>query len=239
MLWTNISGVPALHSLYEEIEQPLVPVLFRMEQAGVLIDGELLRQQSLELARHMREIEGRAYDAAGGPFSLESPKQLQDVLFGKLGLPVVRKTPTGQPSTAEDVLEELAEKYELPRLILDYRGFAKLKSTYTDKLPLQINRTLAASAHVLSPGCRCDRSALVDGAEPAEHSDPHARRPPHPPGLRRAAGLVHRRRRLLADRAAHHGAPVGRRGPVERVRRGTRHSPGDRRGSVRHGARRR
>ncbi len=89
----------------------------------------------------MREIEARAYDAAGGPFSLESPKQLQEVLFGKLGLPVVRKTPTGQPSTAEDVLEELAEKYELPRLILDYRGFAKLKSTYTDKLPLQINRT--------------------------------------------------------------------------------------------------
>ncbi|MGH8236321.1 MAG: DNA polymerase I, partial [Steroidobacteraceae bacterium] len=141
VLWTNISGVPALRSLYEEIEQPLVPVLFRMEQAGVLIDGELLRQQSLELARHLREIEGRAYDAAGGPFSLESPKQLQDVLFGKLGLPVVRKTPTGQPSTAEDVLEELAEKYDLPRLILDYRGFAKLKSTYTDKLPLQINRT--------------------------------------------------------------------------------------------------
>jgi DNA polymerase-1 len=133
VLWTNISGVPALRSLYEEIEQPLVPVLYRMEQAGVLIDGELLRQQSLELARHMREIEARAHDAAGGPFSLDSPKQLQDVLYGK--------TATGQPSTAEAVLEELAEKYELPRLILDYRGFAKLKSTYTDKLPLQINRT--------------------------------------------------------------------------------------------------
>jgi len=141
VLWTNISGVPAMRSLYEEIEQPLVPVLFRMEQAGVLIDGELLRQQSLELARHMREIEGRAYEAAGGPFSLDSPKQLQDVLYVKLGLPVLGKTATGQPSTAEAVLEELAEKYQLPRLILDYRGFAKLKSTYTDKLPLQINRT--------------------------------------------------------------------------------------------------
>ena len=141
VLWTNISGVPALQSLYESIEQPLVPVLFRMEQAGVLIDGELLRQQGCELARHMREIEAHAHEAAGGPFSLESPKQLQEVLFGKLGLPVLRKTPTGQPSTAEDVLEELAEKYELPRLIMDYRGFAKLKSTYTDKLPLQINRT--------------------------------------------------------------------------------------------------
>jgi DNA polymerase I len=141
VLWTKISEVPPLQSLYEQIEQPLVPVLFRMEQAGVLIDGELLRQQSLELARQIREIEARAHEAAGGPFSLESPKQLQDVLFGKLGLPVVRRTPTGQPSTAEDVLEELAEKYELPRMILDYRGFAKLKSTYTDKLPLQINRT--------------------------------------------------------------------------------------------------
>ncbi|HKQ13988.1 MAG TPA: DNA polymerase I [Steroidobacteraceae bacterium] len=141
VLWTNISGVPELRSLYEEIEQPLVPVLYRMEQAGVLIDGELLRQQSLELARHMREIEARAHEAAGGPFSLDSPKQLQDVLYGKLGLPVLGKTATGQPSTAESVLEELADKYELPRLILDYRGFAKLKSTYTDKLPQQINRT--------------------------------------------------------------------------------------------------
>ena len=142
VLWTNITGVPGLHSLYESIEQPLVPVLYRMEQAGVLIDGELLRQQSLELARHMREIEARAHEAAGGPFSLDSPKQLQDVLYGKLSLPVLGKTATGQPSTAESVLEELAEKgHELPRLILDYRGFAKLKSTYTDKLPLQINRT--------------------------------------------------------------------------------------------------
>ncbi|MGH8189140.1 MAG: DNA polymerase I, partial [Steroidobacteraceae bacterium] len=141
-LWTKISGVPALQSLYEQIEQPLVPVLFRMEQAGVLIDGELLRQQSLELARHIRAIEARAHEVAGGPFSLESPKQLQEILFVKLKLPVLRKTPTGQPSTAEDVLEELAEQqYELPRMILDYRGFAKLKSTYTDKLPLQINRT--------------------------------------------------------------------------------------------------
>lgn len=141
VLWTNISGVPALQSLYEQIEQPLVPVLFRMEQAGVLIDGELLRLQSLELARHMREIETRAHAAAGGPFSLDSPKQLQEVLYVKLGLPVLGKTATGQPSTAEPVLEELAAKYDLPRLILDYRGFAKLKSTYTDKLPLQINRT--------------------------------------------------------------------------------------------------
>ncbi len=100
--------MPPLKSLYENIEQPLLPVLVRMEQAGVLLDGDLLRKQSGELATRMREIESQAYAAAGGPFSLESPKQLQEVLFGKLGLPVVRKTPTGQPSTAEDVLEELA-----------------------------------------------------------------------------------------------------------------------------------
>jgi DNA polymerase I len=88
----------------------------------------------------MKEIEAQAHVAAGGPFSIESPKQLQEVLFGKLGLPIVRKTPTGQPSTAEDVLEELAAQYELPRMIMEYRELAKLKSTYTDKLPLQINR---------------------------------------------------------------------------------------------------
>jgi DNA polymerase-1 len=139
-LWPQLQSTPALEKLYLEIEQPLMPVLLRMERAGVLIDGELLRRQSIELAAKMRELEEQAFRAAGAPFSLESPKQLQDILFGKLGLPVLRKTPTGQPSTAEDVLEELAEHYELPRTILDYRACAKLKSTYTDKLPEQINR---------------------------------------------------------------------------------------------------
>jgi DNA polymerase-1 len=139
-LWTKIDDSPGVKSIYETIEQPLMPVLVRMEQTGVLIDGSLLKSQGNELATRMREIEAQAHAAAGGPFSIESPKQLQEVLFGKLGLPVVRKTPTGQPSTAEDVLEELAEKYELPRMIMDYRELSKLKSTYTDKLPLQINR---------------------------------------------------------------------------------------------------
>ena len=139
-LWPKIEGAPALRTLYDTIERPLAPVLLRMEHRGVLIDGVLLRQQSQELATRIRELESQAHAAAGGPFALESPKQLQEVLFGKLGLPVLRKTPTGQPSTAEDVLEELAEKYELPRMIMEYRAFAKLKSTYTDKLPAQINR---------------------------------------------------------------------------------------------------
>ena len=138
-LWPQIESLPRLRTLYETIEQPLVPVLFRMERTGVLVDRALLRAQSSELAARMKELEAGAHAEAGGPFNLDSPKQLQEILFGKLGLPVTRKTPTGQPSTAEDVLEELAESYPLPRLILEYRGVAKLKSTYTDKLPAQID----------------------------------------------------------------------------------------------------
>jgi DNA polymerase-1 len=139
-LWDKIGTVTGVKSVYETIEQPLMPVLMRMERTGVLIDGNLLKEQSSELSTRLKQIEVQAHALAGAAFSLDSPKQLQEVLFGKLGLPVLRKTPTGQPSTAEDVLEELAHNYELPRLIMDYRELAKLKSTYTDKLPLQINR---------------------------------------------------------------------------------------------------
>jgi DNA polymerase-1 len=137
-LWPQIAALPRLAALYETIEQPLVPVLFRMERTGVLVDAELLRVQSGELTTRMRELEALAHTEAGGSFNLDSPKQLQEILFGKLGIPVSRKTPTGQPSTAEDVLEELAAGHALPRLILEYRGVSKLKSTYTDKLPEQI-----------------------------------------------------------------------------------------------------
>ena len=138
-LWPRLEAVPALARLYREIEQPLVPVLLDMEHCGVLVDAQMLKRQSHELSRSLVELEKRAHAAAAQPFNLESPKQLQEVLFGKLGLPVKRKTPTGQPSTAEDVLEELADEFELPRIILEYRGLAKLRSTYTDKLPEQIN----------------------------------------------------------------------------------------------------
>jgi len=137
-LWPQIAALPRLAALYETIEQPLVPVLYRMERTGVLVDRELLRVQSGQLAKRMLELETDAHQEAGTVFNLDSPKQLQEILFGKLGIPVMRKTPTGQPSTAEDVLEELAGTYALPRLILAYRGTAKLKSTYTDKLPEQI-----------------------------------------------------------------------------------------------------
>jgi len=139
VLWSELGKEPVLRRLYEEIEQPLVPVLFRMEHHGVLVDREVLKRQSAELATRLVELERQAHEAAGQPFNLDSPKQLQEILFGKLDLPVLRRTPKGQPSTAEDVLEELADSYALPRIILEYRGLAKLRSTYTDKLPAQVN----------------------------------------------------------------------------------------------------
>jgi DNA polymerase-1 len=138
-LWPKIEALPRLKLLYETIEQPLVPVLYRMERTGVLVDRELLKIQSSQLAARMLELQAEAHAEAGGAFNVDSPKQLQEILFGKLGIPVMRKTPTGQPSTAEDVLEELAASHALPKLILEYRGIAKLKSTYTEKLPEQIN----------------------------------------------------------------------------------------------------
>ncbi len=138
-LWPQLEQLPRLKALYEEIEQPLVPVLLDMEHLGVLIDADMLRRQSHEIAGRLVELEREAHAAAGSSFNLDSPKQLQEILFGQLGLPVKRRTAKGQPSTAEDVLEELASDYELPRIILDYRGLAKLRSTYTEKLPAQVD----------------------------------------------------------------------------------------------------
>jgi DNA polymerase-1 len=138
-LWPKLAATPELASVYTDIELPLVPVLQQMEYTGVMVDARLLRQQSQELAEKMAATEKHAYAAAGGPFNLGSPKQLQEVLYERLKLPVLGKTPKGQPSTAEDVLEQLAESYDLPRLILEYRGLTKLKSTYTDKLPSDIH----------------------------------------------------------------------------------------------------
>jgi len=138
-LWSELGKTGSLQKVYTDIEQPLVPVLLAMEETGVLIDKQMLAEQSHELTKRMAELEKEAHELAGGPFNLGSPKQLQEILFEKQELPVIRKTPKGQPSTAEDVLAELASDYELPRVILEYRGVSKLKSTYTDKLPLQIS----------------------------------------------------------------------------------------------------
>ncbi|SFD33388.1 DNA polymerase I [Thiohalospira halophila DSM 15071] len=139
-LWPELQGDKGLAALYRDIEMPLVPVLARMERRGVRIDRDLLGTISAELAERMGELERAAHDAAGQSFNLASPKQIQTILFEEQGLPVKQRTPKGQPSTAEAVLQELADDgWELPRLILEHRGYAKLKSTYTDKLPELIN----------------------------------------------------------------------------------------------------
>ncbi len=139
VLWPRLREAPKLEKLFQDIEMPLIPVLAGMQRTGVRIDADMLRHQSDELARRLLELERDAHEVAGQPFNLESPKQIQEILFDKLGLPVLKKTPKGAPSTAEDVLQELALDYPLPNIILEYRGLSKLKSTYTDKLPEMIN----------------------------------------------------------------------------------------------------
>ncbi|EJL7831135.1 DNA polymerase I [Vibrio vulnificus] len=138
-LFANIEQDEKLKAIYQEIEVPLVPVLSRMERTGVLIDDMKLSAQSQEIAVRLGELEQKAYEIAGQPFNMNSPKQLQTILFEQMGLPVIKKTPSGTPSTAEEVLQELALDYPLPSVIMEYRGLAKLKSTYTDKLPKMIN----------------------------------------------------------------------------------------------------
>ncbi|EPQ9972043.1 DNA polymerase I [Vibrio vulnificus] len=138
-LFANIEQDEKLKAIYQEIEVPLVPVLSRMERTGVLIDDMKLSAQSQEIAVRLGELEQKAYEIAGQPFNMNSPKQLQTILFEQMGLPVIKKTPSGSPSTAEEVLQELALDYPLPSVIMEYRGLAKLKSTYTDKLPKMIN----------------------------------------------------------------------------------------------------
>lgn len=140
-IWPQLEQTPSLVSVFNDIECPLVPVLAKMEQTGTLIDPELLHSQSAEIAARLEELEIKAHEEAGETFNLSSPKQLQEILFGKLELPVLKKTPKGQPSTAEPILQELALDYELPRLIMEHRSLAKLKSTYTDKLPEMIQHT--------------------------------------------------------------------------------------------------
>ncbi|QDF98982.1 DNA polymerase I [Azoarcus sp. DD4] len=138
-LWPQVEAAPRLAALYREIELPTMAVLLEMERTGVLIDPFLLAQHGEELGRRLMELEREAHQLAGQPFNLGSPKQLGEILFGKLGLPVVKKTATGQPSTDEDVLTQLADDYPLPKLLLEHRGLAKLKSTYADKLPRMVN----------------------------------------------------------------------------------------------------
>ncbi|GIU49721.1 DNA polymerase I [Shewanella sp. KT0246] len=138
-LWPRVEKESSLASVFNELELPLIQVLSDIERQGVLIDSMLLSQQSDELAQKIDELETKAYEIAGEKFNLSSPKQLQALFFEKLGYPIIKKTPKGAPSTAEDVLIELALDYPLPKLILQHRSLSKLKSTYTDKLPLMVN----------------------------------------------------------------------------------------------------
>jgi DNA polymerase-1 len=135
----KLVATPSLYAVYSQIEMPLVPVLAAVERRGVLIDTRALEQQSAELGAELHKLEQMAFTLAGQEFNLGSPKQLQEILFEKLQLPILERTPTGQPSTGEPVLQELAHSYELPKIILEHRSLSKLKSTYTDKLPLQVN----------------------------------------------------------------------------------------------------
>ncbi len=137
-IWPKLEKDLGPKNVFSEIEMPLVSVLSKMEQRGVLIDADILKQKSHEFGKRILELETKAYELAGQPFNLSSPKQLQEILFEKLGLPVLKKTPKKQPSTAEEVLVQLALDYPLPKVIMEYRTLAKLKSTYSDKLPLMI-----------------------------------------------------------------------------------------------------
>ena len=139
-LWSELTKIDALVAVFKDIELPLVPVLSRMERQGTLVDGGLLKEQSRELDIRIGALKEQAWVLAGEEFNLDSTKQLQAILYEKLELPVLKKTPKGKPSTAEPVLQDLAIDFELPRTIIEYRSLAKLKSTYTDKLPLEINQ---------------------------------------------------------------------------------------------------
>jgi DNA polymerase-1 len=140
-LYPRVHAVPKLDYVYRQIEMPLLPILWQIERNGVLLDSGLLDQQSHELGQAMLAMEQQAYELAGQPFNLNSPKQIQGILFDQLKLPVIKKTPGGVPSTDEDVLSQLAADYPLPKILLEYRSLAKLKSTYTDKLPRMVNAT--------------------------------------------------------------------------------------------------
>lgn len=138
-LWPELEALESLKRVFTTIEMPLLPVLSHIERNGALVDAKLLGQQSIELGQRMVELERAAYELAGQEFNLGSPKQLGVILFEQQKLPIIKKTPTGAPSTAEEVLQELALDYPLPKVLMEYRGLAKLKSTYTDKLPQMIN----------------------------------------------------------------------------------------------------
>jgi DNA polymerase-1 len=197
-LWPQVQADAGLRFVYERIEVPVSEVLARVERHGVLIDAAVLARQSQQLAERLVALEQEAYTIAGQPFNMGSPKQIGEILFGKLGLPVKKKTATGAPSTDEEVLQELAADYPLPARILEHRSLAKLKGTYTDKLPLMVNPATGRVHTNYRAGRGGDRAPVQQRPQPAEHSHPHRRGPARARGLHRAAGPRADERRLLA-----------------------------------------
>ena len=177
-----------LASVNRDFELPLVDVLADIERAGIRVDTAALAQQGALLENQLLALTARIHELAGGEFNISSPKQLGEVLFERLNLPVLKKTGgTRSASTAVEVLEELALTHELPKLILEFRGLHKLKGTYVDALPLLVNPDDRPRAHELQPGGGRDRPPEQLGSQPAEHPDPHRDRPPDPQRLHRRA----------------------------------------------------
>ena len=200
VLWEKLSKEPSLEKLFKEMELPLLGVLSRMERRGVLIDSDALFLQSNEIANRLSELEEQAYVLAGQPFNLASTKQLQEILFDKLGLPVIQKTPKGAPSTNEEVLEELAFSHELPKVLVEHRGLSKLKSTYTDKLPQMVNPQ-TGRVHT-------SYHQAVTATGRLSSSDPNLQNIPYSSGIYCARRIYCCCGRLFTNRTTHYGAPI-------------------------------
>ena len=183
--WRETASV----TVYETLERPLVMVLADMERAGITIDPDLLRRLSNDFAKKQGELEKEIHKLAGEDFNIGSPKQLGEILFGKMELAGGRKTKTGAWSTDVDVLEDVAAQgHDIAKKVLDWRGLAKLRGTYTDALPDLHQSQDRPGAHLLCDGVDLHRPARLHRSQSAEHPDPHRGRPPHPPGLHRRQG---------------------------------------------------
>ena len=211
-------------SVYRELELPLIPILAGLERIGVRVDGRVLGAQAAKIEQELATLQAEIHRQAGEPFNIGSPKQLGEILFEKLKLPVLKRTGTMRtPSTAVEVLEELALTHDLPRLILEWRSLSKLKGTYIDALPYAGASGHRSRAHGVQPGRGGHRSTEQQRPQPAEHPDPHGDRPRDPPRVRRRPRPRADFRRLLADRTARARAPVGRRDADRGVRPRRRH----------------
>ena len=232
-LYPRSRPTPSSPSSMRSIELPVRDVLFRMERNGILIDSALLAKHGKELGERVLALEQQAHQLAGGPFNLGSPKQICEILFQRMNLPVLKKTATGAPSTDEDVLQELAADYPLPKVLLEHRALVQAQVDVHRQAAADGQRQDRSRAHDVRAGHRGHRPPRVERSQPAEHPGAHGRRPPHPRGVHRAARPRARIRRLFADRAAHHGAPVGGSRAAPRLPRRPRHPSRDGRRDLR------